>query len=225
MVQSRLGLMPSEVMNVESLLLNTLKDILILPSSFLSVMTLACLLLTHLHQQTTVLYLSIAFGVSTLVCTFILIHNEGVHVVYRTKISFATAIGNPRGDENPFLLSMGVLWFRVHQYWAKQLYAAYKEGNRPEEFGEDEWIFNRARQFTIATYQHVVLNDWLPQFLPRRLSNGIPPYEANPGYSSYFNRTGYNPSINPQVAHIFQSAAMRFGHTVVTPGIWRRQLE
>ena len=173
------------------------------------------------------MYLSTAFGVSTFVCTLILIHNEGVHVVYRTKISFATAIGNPRGDENPFLLSMGVLWFRVHQYWAKQLYAAYKEGNRPEEFGEDEWIFNRARQFTIATYQHIVFNEWLPMFLPSKFTNGPTntsyPYVRNPGYSAYYGRTGYNPSINPQVAHIFQSAAMRFGHTIVTPGIWRRQ--
>ena len=32
------------------------------------------------------------------------------------------AIGNPRGDENPFLLTMGILWFRVHQWWARQLY-------------------------------------------------------------------------------------------------------
>ena len=122
---------------------------------------------------------------------------------------------------------MGILWFRVHQYWAQQLQTSLRaRGSKLAE--EDEWLFNRARQFTIATYQHIVYDEWLPVFLPRKFVdyNGQQiPYTQNPGYSAYFNRTGYNPSINPQVAHIFQSAAMRFGHTMVTPGIWRRQLQ
>eukprot|EP00800_Vazella_pourtalesii_P008891 TRINITY_DN2278_c0_g1_i2.p1 TRINITY_DN2278_c0_g1~~TRINITY_DN2278_c0_g1_i2.p1 ORF type:complete len:1347 (-),score=312.94 TRINITY_DN2278_c0_g1_i2:157-4197(-) len=33
---------------------------------------------------------------------------------------------------------------------------------------------------------------------------------------------GYSSSIFPGITHVFQSAAMRFGHTLVTPGIWRR---
>ena len=116
---------------------------------------------------------------------------------------------------------MGILWFRVHQFWARQLRA-----NFPGRADEDEWLFNRARQFTIATYQHIVYDEWLPLFLPRKFPNGtIPEYNSTEGYSAYFGRTGYNQAINPQVAHIFQSAAMRWGHTVVTPGIWRRQLE
>jgi dual oxidase len=132
-----------------------------------------------------------------------------------------TAIGNPRGDENPFLLSFGILWFRVHQYWAKQL----RNSGLHELAEEDEWLFNRARQFTIATYQHIVYDEWLPLFLPRKYSGGRTyPYNATEGYSAYFGRLGYNQAINPQVPHIFQSAAMRWGHTVVTPGIWRREL-
>jgi len=72
-----------------------------------------------------------------------------------------------------------------------------------------------------------VFDEWLPQFLPRRfaaINVSSYAYNSNPGYSAYGFRTGYNPSINPQIAHIFQSAAMRWGHTVVTPGVWRRQL-
>ena len=134
---------------------------------------------------------------------------------------FPTAIGNPRGDENPFLLTMGILWFRVHQYWAEQLRTLGPVAEH-KEFEEDEFLFNRARQFTIATYQHVVMNNWLPLFIPRMFPNGeLPAYDSTPGYSAY---SGYNPAINPQVAHIFQAAAMRWGHTVVTPGIWRRAL-
>ena len=125
---------------------------------------------------------------------------------------------------------MGILWFRVHNYWAQQLRERgenrtefEKSRNAGEEFEEDEWIYNRARQFTIATHQHIVYNEWLPIFLPRKLPNGLIPYTDNDGYSLYYGRSGYNPAINPQIAHIFQSAAMRFGHTMVTPGIWRRQ--
>ncbi len=126
---------------------------------------------------------------------------------------------------------MGILWFRVHNWWAarlRQRYHANNEEEPAEEWDEDEWIYNRARQFTIATHQHIVYTQWLPQFIPRAFAdNGgaIYPYKTTPGYSAYFGRSGYNPAINPQVAHIFQSAAMRFGHTVVTPGIWRRQAE
>ena len=138
--------------------------------------------------------------------------------------SFYTAIGNPRGDENPFLLTMGILWFRVHQFWAKTIRESGEAFSEPpEEFEEDEWLFNRARQFTIATHQHVVYDEWLPLFIPRKLPNGLPEYNETEGYSAYFGRSGYNPGLNPQVAHVFQSAAMRFGHTIVTPGIWRRE--
>ena len=120
---------------------------------------------------------------------------------------------------------MGILWFRVHNYWAEQLrlYTPPDGEELPEQYHEDEWLFNRARMLTIATHQHIVYNEWLPIFLPRKFPDGnLISYTENPGYSAYYNRTGYNPAINPQIAHIFQSAAMRFGHTMVTPGVWRR---
>ena len=41
----------------------------------------------------------------------------------------------------------------------------------PEEYYEnDEYLFNRARQLTIATHQHIVFTDWLPQFIPEKMS-------------------------------------------------------
>ena len=142
------------------------------------------------------------------------------------SLSTYTVIGNPRGNENPFLLTMGIFWFRVHNYWARRLRRFYRE-NANELSGEyewrnDEWLFNRARVFTIATHQHVVYSEWLPTFLRRKYEGNFSrfSYRSTPGYS--LELMGYNPAINPQIAHIFQSAAMRFGHTMVTPGIWRR---
>ena len=35
-------------------------------------------------------------------------------------------------------------------------------------------------------------------------------------------RVGYDQNVQPQIAHVFQSAAMRFGHTMVPPGVLRR---
>ena len=150
-------------------------------------------------------------------------------MIFSLSLSFPPAIGNPRGNENPFLLTMGVLWFRVHNWWARRLRRFYTDnrerlGLSSEEWSNDEWLFNRARQFTIATHQKVVYKEWMPLFLPSKFTNGADsfPYNNTPGYTLYPGVTGYNPGINPQVAHIFQSAAMRFGHTMVTPGIWRR---
>lgn len=116
---------------------------------------------------------------------------------------------------------MGIFWFRVHNYWARRLRRFYE--NRPEN-PTDEFLFNRARTFTIATHQHIVYDEWLPIFLRGRYMGNSSrfPYEETRGYSLYFGRSGYNPAMNPQIAHIFQSAAMRFGHTMVTPGAWRR---
>ena len=152
-----------------------------------------------------------------------------IMIIIILLLYYHTVMGNPRGNENPFLLSMGILWYRVHQWWARQLYNTLNaDADQRPEFDDDEWLFNRARQFTIATYQHIVYDEWLPLFIPRKFvdfGGKQIDYTMNPGYSAYFNESGYNPAINPQVAHIFQSAAMRFGHTMVTPGIWRRQLD
>ena len=41
---------------------------------------------------------------------------------------------------------MGIFWFRVHNWWAEQLNQAYPDAS-------EEFLFNRARQFTIASYQ------------------------------------------------------------------------
>ncbi|GIY66002.1 vacuolar protein-sorting-associated protein 25 [Caerostris extrusa] len=71
---------------------------------------------------------------------------------------------------------------------------------------DDEKCFNEARRWVIATLQNIIVNDWLPAFLGEEL----------PEY------TRYDPSIDPSISNSFQSAAMRFGHTLVPPAIHRR---
>lgn len=42
------------------------------------------------------------------------------------------------------------------------------------------------------------------------LNEDLPPY------------TGYKSDLHPGISHIFQSAAFRFGHTLIPPGLYRR---
>lgn len=93
------------------------------------------------------------------------------------------------------MLTFGILWFRWHNYIATSI----KKQN-PNWSGEK--IFNEARKWVIATQQHIVINVWLKEWLGEELE----PY------------TKYDPSIDPQIDQFFQTAAMRFGHTLVVPG-------
>ncbi|XP_046401150.1 dual oxidase 2-like [Ischnura elegans] len=108
-------------------------------------------------------------------------------------------LGNPRGNENAFLLSFGILWFRWHNAIAAQIHDSMPSW-------DSERVFSEARKWVIATQQHIIVNDWLPQFLGEKL----PKYE------------GYDPHVDPQIEQPFQSAAMRFGHTLVPKGVYLR---
>lgn len=126
-------------------------------------------------------------------------------------------LGNPRGFENPFLLAFGVLWFRWHNYWANK--TAFDNGWTTEAdlVKFDERIFNKARKIVVGSYQKMVFYDWLPRWI-----------EIKSDKKTFFNITeeipykGYDPTIHPGITHEFQTSAMRFGHTLVTPGLWRR---
>ncbi|XP_030832129.1 dual oxidase 1 isoform X2 [Strongylocentrotus purpuratus] len=126
---------------------------------------------------------------------------EGAARLQRSERFFK--LGNPRGNENPFLLTFGVLWFRWHNYWADKFKA--------ETDWEDERIFNEARKWVIATYQSVVFYEWLPGYL-----------NLNENETAEVEYSGYKGYIHPGITHEFQSAAMRFGHTLVPPGVMRR---
>ncbi|XP_048733941.2 dual oxidase 2-like isoform X2 [Ostrea edulis] len=133
-------------------------------------------------------------------------------------------LGNPRGFENPFLLTFGVIWFRWHNFIAKKL----AEENVAWR-GNDERLFEEARRRVIAHYQKIVMYDWLPRWLHIDTTLEkffeIPSYLRDPsenctGRFCAFN--GYDSEIHPGISQEFQTAAMRFGHTLVTPGIWIR---
>lgn len=92
-----------------------------------------------------------------------------------------------------------MLWFRWHNFLAEGI-----RENHPD-WSSDK-VFNEARKWVIATYQHIVIDEWIPTWLNKKLPDYV----------------GYDPSVNPQIDQFFQSAAFRFGHTLVVPGVYLR---
>ncbi|XP_046679008.1 dual oxidase isoform X1 [Homalodisca vitripennis] len=108
-------------------------------------------------------------------------------------------LGDPRSNQNPALLSFGILFFRWHNVMAGRVQRDHPDWN-------DEEVFQRARRIVIANLQNIVMYEYLPAFLGEEL----PEYE------------GYKLDTHPGITHTFQSAAFRFGHTMIPPGIYRR---
>ncbi|KFM82372.1 Dual oxidase, partial [Stegodyphus mimosarum] len=97
-------------------------------------------------------------------------------------------LGDPRINQNPALLSLGVLFYRWHNVMAERVQAQHPDWS-------DEDIFQRARRWVIASLQNIILYEYLPILLMEEIT----PYQ------------GYQPDLHPGVCHVFQSAAFRFG--------------
>ncbi|XP_072392840.1 dual oxidase [Diabrotica undecimpunctata] len=108
-------------------------------------------------------------------------------------------LGDARTNQNPALLTISVLFFRWHNVVASRI-----KKHNPDWSDED--VFQKARRIVIATLQNVLVYEYIPAFLEEKL----PPYK------------GYNPDIHPGITHVFQSAAFRFGHSLIPPGLYRR---
>lgn len=163
-------------------------------------------------------------------------------------------LGDPRTNQNPMILSFGILFYRWHNVLAERIYAQHPDWS-------DEEIFQRARRLVIASLQNVFLYEYLPTLL-----DTPPPYlnrnrnrnrqnrnNNNNSDKSLFNTstainnsttsdlsplvtselqydandlirpyTGYKPDLHPGISHVFQSAAFRFGHTMIPPGLYLR---
>lgn len=108
-------------------------------------------------------------------------------------------LGDPRTNQNPAILSFAILFLRWHNTLAQRIKRVHPDWS-------DEDIYQRARHTVIASLQNVIVYEYLPAFL----GTSLPPYE------------GYKQDIHPGIGHIFQAAAFRFGHTMIPPGIYRR---
>ncbi|KAM4619333.1 dual oxidase 1 [Polymixia lowei] len=109
-------------------------------------------------------------------------------------------LGNAWANENMFTAAEGIIWFRYHNYVASKLHEEHPEWS-------DENLFQNARKTVVATFQNIALYEWLPSYLTNRT---LPRY---PGYQKFVD-----PGISPE----FQAATIRFGITMVPPGVYMR---
>uniref|UniRef100_A0A8C5UZU3 NAD(P)H oxidase (H2O2-forming) n=1 Tax=Microcebus murinus TaxID=30608 RepID=A0A8C5UZU3_MICMU len=111
------------------------------------------------------------------------------------------AFGAERGNREPFLQALGLLWFRYHNLCAQRL------ARQHPDWGDEE-LFQHARKRVVATYQNIALYEWLPSFLPKT--------KTPPAYA------GYRPFLDPSISPEFVVASEQFLSTMVPPGVYMR---
>lgn len=68
--------------------------------------------------------------------------------------------GDPRGNQHLDLTVMETVFLRYHNFVVDKLVAV-----NPQLASKDEILYQEARRFVIATWQHIVYNEWLTLFL------------------------------------------------------------
>ncbi|KAI6201072.1 NAD(P)H oxidase (H(2)O(2)-forming) [Aphelenchoides besseyi] len=99
-------------------------------------------------------------------------------------------LGDPRVNENPGLLSFGLILYRWHNIHAQKLQAKHPGWT-------DEELFQGARRMKIIYYD----------FLPVMLNEEMPEY------------SGYKRHLPPGISHSFATTAFRFPHSIVPPAM------
>ncbi|BFY99802.1 hypothetical protein BsWGS_02841 [Bradybaena similaris] len=110
--------------------------------------------------------------------------------------------GDVRVNEQLALIAMHTLWMRQHNHMAVGL-------NRINPHWDGNKVYHEARKIMGALFQHITFKHWLPKVLGPKGMAMIGPYE------------GYKPDVNPSIVNEFAVAAMRFGHTLIQPIIFR----
>ncbi|XP_018563303.1 dual oxidase [Anoplophora glabripennis] len=131
-----------------------------------------------------------------------LFNNPVPHMMKMLSTERLFLLGDPRTNQNPALLTISIIFFRWHNVIANRIKEQHPNWS-------DEDIFQKARRLVVATLQNIIAYEYIPAFLGEQL----PPYE------------GYKPDVHPGITHAFQSAAFRFGHSLIPPGLYRRDAQ
>jgi len=111
--------------------------------------------------------------------------------------------GDCRINEQPNLSVLHTVFMREHNRVATQL-----QNLNPS--WSDEKVFQEAKRFVTAEYQHIIYNEWLPIVLGKRYMNTYGLFPLSSGYSQ-----DYDNSFDPRITNEFSTAAFRFGHSLI----------
>jgi peroxidase len=110
--------------------------------------------------------------------------------------------------KNPFfafqvgLLAMHTIWIREHNRIAREL-------RKINPHWEGDVLFHETRKIVGAELQHTTYKHWLPYVLGPKGMDMLGQYQ------------GYDPTVNPSIANVFATAALRFGHSIINPVLAR----
>lgn len=99
--------------------------------------------------------------------------------------------GDVRANENPFLVAMHTLFVREHNRLCEELATTNPSWN-------DEKLYQQARKLVGGILQAIVYEEWLPT-----LGLHVEPY------------FGFQPTVDPGIMNVFNTAAYRYGHTTI----------
>jgi len=111
--------------------------------------------------------------------------------------------GDFRVNEQINLVVVHTLFLREHNRVAGQLQSAHPTWS-------DERLYQEARRITVAQYQHIVYNEWLPVILGNNFMRTFGLFPLSSGHS-----LDYDDSFDPRINNEFAAAAFRFGHSLV----------
>lgn len=106
--------------------------------------------------------------------------------------------GDPRGNENLSLFLINLVFIREHNRLATNLKLSHPDW-------DDETLFQEARRYNIAIYQHIIFDAYLPVILGNEVYSKLEKYE-------------YNENINADTSVEFATGAFRYAHFAV--GAW-----
>jgi peroxidase len=111
--------------------------------------------------------------------------------------------GDSRSNEQPGLTAFHTVWVREHNRIAKEL-------KYLNPYWDDERLYQEARKITVAEYQHITYNEWLPLVLSTEYMAQLDILPVQYGYSKRYNK-----KVNPTILNGFATAAFRFGHSLI----------
>jgi len=105
--------------------------------------------------------------------------------------------GDVRGNENPLLTSLHTLFIREHNRICDELRVVNLNWR-------DERIYQEARKRTVAIFNAIIYEEWLPT-----MGIHLPDYQ------------GYDRTLNAGISNVFTVTAYRMGHTLLSGTILR----
>ncbi|XP_052240639.1 peroxidasin homolog [Dreissena polymorpha] len=110
--------------------------------------------------------------------------------------------GDSRVNEQLALTVMHTLWMREHNRIADEL----REIN---PHWDGNMLYHEARKIIGGMMQHITYTAWLPRIIGPEGMKMLGEYQ------------GYNPTVDSSVTNEFTTAAMRFGHSLIQPILFR----